>query len=47
MPTHYIIGDIHGEYQVLLKLIEKLPKDAKLIFVGDLIDKGWAETYCY
>ena len=40
MTTHYIIGDIHGEYQILLKLIEKLPKDAKLIFVGDLIDRG-------
>jgi len=38
--NHYIIGDIHGEYQMLLALIEKLPKDAKLIFVGDLIDRG-------
>jgi len=28
--NHYIIGDIHGEYQMLLALIEKLPKDAKL-----------------
>jgi len=37
---HYIIGDVHGEYQTLLALIEKLPKDAKLIFVGDLIDRG-------
>ena len=38
--NHYIIGDIHGEYQTLLALIEKLPKDANLIFVGDLIDRG-------
>jgi serine/threonine protein phosphatase 1 len=38
--NHYIIGDIHGEYKMLLALIEKLPKDAKLIFVGDLIDRG-------
>jgi len=38
--NHYIIGDIHGEYQMLLALIEKLPKDAKLICVGDLIDRG-------
>jgi len=37
---HYIIGDIHGEYQTLLALVAKLPKDAKLIFVGDLIDRG-------
>ena len=40
MQKHYIIGDIHGEYKILLKLIAKLPKDAKLIFVGDLIDRG-------
>ena len=40
MSNHYIIGDIHGEYQKLLELIAKLPKDAKLIFVGDLIDRG-------
>ena len=40
MQKHYIIGDVHGEYQTLLALVEKLPKDAKLIFVGDLIDRG-------
>ena len=40
MPKHYIIGDVHGEYQTLLALVEKLPKDAKLVFVGDLIDRG-------
>jgi len=40
MNKHYIIGDVHGEYQTLLALIERLPKDAKLIFVGDLIDRG-------
>jgi len=40
MKTTYIIGDVHGEYNTLLKLIEKLPKDAEIIFVGDLIDRG-------
>ncbi|NEW59816.1 hypothetical protein GSY74_00850 [Sulfurovum sp. bin170] len=40
MQKHYVIGDIHGEYQTLLALIAKLPKNAKLIFVGDLIDRG-------
>jgi len=40
MQKHYIIGDIHGEYKTLLALVDKLPKDAKLIFVGDLIDRG-------
>ena len=36
----YIIGDLHGEYGSLLQLIDKLPNDANLIFVGDLIDRG-------
>jgi serine/threonine protein phosphatase 1 len=38
---HYIIGDIHGEYQMLLSLVSKLPKDSKLIFVGDMINRGF------
>ena len=37
---HYIIGDVHGEYQTLLALVKKLSKDARLIFVGDLISRG-------
>ncbi len=37
---HYIIGDVHGEYQTLLALVEELPKDARLIFVGDLVSRG-------
>ena len=40
MQQHYIIGDIHGEFKTLLALIAKLQKNAKLIFVGDLIDRG-------
>lgn len=37
----YIIGDIHGCYKTLLALIEKLPnKNAKIAFVGDLVDRG-------
>ena len=36
----YIIGDVHGEFKTLLALVEQLPKDAKLVFVGDLVDKG-------
>jgi len=40
MQKHYVIGDVHGEYQTLLALVERLPHDAKLIFVGDLVDKG-------
>ncbi|CAA6810851.1 MAG: Serine/threonine protein phosphatase [uncultured Sulfurovum sp.] len=37
---HYIIGDVHGEYPMLLALIKKLPRNAKLIFVGDLVNRG-------
>lgn len=37
---HYIIGDVHGHYDTLMQLVERLPDDAKLIFVGDLIDRG-------
>jgi len=37
----YIIGDVHGCYKTLLALIAKLPnKNAKIAFVGDLIDRG-------
>ena len=37
---HYIIGDVHGEFDMLMALVDKLPKDAKLIFVGDLLNRG-------
>jgi len=36
----YIIGDVHGEYKSLLALVKKLPLKSKLIFVGDLVDRG-------
>ncbi|HHH20160.1 MAG TPA: hypothetical protein ENK86_06595 [Campylobacterales bacterium] len=37
---HYVIGDVHGEYDMLLALVEKLPDNARLIFVGDLVNRG-------
>ncbi|MBO5303419.1 MAG: metallophosphoesterase [Lachnospiraceae bacterium] len=40
---HYVIGDVHGcydEMMALIKLIEENDNDAKIIFVGDLIDRG-------
>jgi serine/threonine protein phosphatase 1 len=40
MDNIYIIGDVHGCYKTLLALVEKLPKNAKICFVGDLIDRG-------
>jgi serine/threonine protein phosphatase 1 len=36
----FVIGDVHGCYHTLLNLLKKLPKKSKLIFVGDLCDKG-------
>ena len=40
LENTFIIGDVHGSYYTLLKLLKQLPSDAKLIFVGDLCDKG-------
>lgn len=38
----YVIGDIHGYYDDLVELINKLPNkfESKICFVGDLIDRG-------
>lgn len=37
----FIIGDVHGNYLTLLKLLAKIEPYAKdVIFVGDLIDRG-------
>lgn len=40
---HYVIGDVHGCYDELIKLIsiiENQDVDANYIFVGDFIDRG-------
>ena len=38
----YVIGDIHGMYRYLLKLLEKLParEGDEFVFLGDYIDRG-------
>lgn len=36
----YIIGDVHGCLNTLKALINKLPINSKIVFVGDLIDRG-------
>jgi serine/threonine protein phosphatase 1 len=36
----YIIGDVHGCLNTLKALLNKLPTNAKIVFVGDLIDRG-------
>jgi hypothetical protein len=44
--TRFIFGDIHGELDTLLDLLEKIdlasniPASIELIFLGDLIDRG-------
>jgi len=38
--NYCIIGDIHGEYKALLNLVAMTPLNSKLIFVGDLVDRG-------
>lgn len=40
MKKTFVIGDVHGEYNTLIKLIDELPKDADIIFVGDIVDRG-------
>lgn len=40
----YIIGDVHGCHRTLMALISKLPPDARICFVGDLIDRGPASA---
>lgn len=40
---HYVIGDVHGCFEEMMKLIKKIEvqdADAVIYFVGDLIDRG-------
>ncbi len=36
----WVISDIHGCFHTLMKLLAKLPKGEKVVFNGDLIDRG-------
>jgi len=40
--TRFVFGDIHGQFDGLMKLIDfiKCSSDDKLFFLGDLIDRG-------
>lgn len=40
MKSIIVIGDVHGCYQTLLKLIEQFPAGVPIAFVGDLVDRG-------
>lgn len=36
----YCLTDIHGRYDLLMKALPLIPYDAKMIFLGDYIDRG-------
>jgi bis(5'-nucleosyl)-tetraphosphatase (symmetrical) len=40
MSKVFAIGDVQGCLSSLNQLIQKLPKDSKLIFLGDLVNRG-------
>jgi hypothetical protein len=39
-PHHWVIGDIHGCAEALTTLVAKLPPADRLVFCGDLINRG-------
>lgn len=40
-PNIYVIGDVHGEYKLFMKLLEQYkPETEQLVLIGDLLDKG-------
>jgi serine/threonine protein phosphatase 1 len=39
-PRHWIIGDVHGCADSLLELVARLPGDDRLVFCGDVINRG-------
>lgn len=36
----FVIGDVHGCYNTLVALLDKIPPQEEICFVGDLIDRG-------
>ena len=36
----YIVGDIHGELFLLDRLLAKIGRDHRIVFVGDYVDRG-------
>jgi len=42
---HCIVGDVHGEYTALLNLLDKIPADGQIVFVGDLVDRGMQSAH--
>lgn len=40
MQEYYVIGDIHGQYGAMHRLLEQKPKQATTVYLGDIIDRG-------
>lgn len=40
MEKYFVIGDIHGKYKMLDAMLSRWDRDYKIIFLGDLIDRG-------
>jgi serine/threonine protein phosphatase 1 len=38
--NHWVIGDVHGCYQPLQRLLNALPKKDHVVFCGDVINRG-------
>jgi serine/threonine protein phosphatase 1 len=38
--NHWVIGDVHGCYQPLQRLLSALPKNDHVVFCGDVINRG-------
>nr|MBP3725490.1 metallophosphoesterase [Campylobacter sp.] len=36
----YVIGDVHGEFNTLIRLVSLIPNGSQVIFVGDLVNRG-------
>ena len=39
-PHHWVIGDVHGCAEALQQLVDLLPPDDRLVFCGDVINRG-------
>jgi serine/threonine protein phosphatase 1 len=41
MTKFFVVGDVHGEYNMLVELLKSWnPETHRLVFLGDLIDRG-------